>query len=130
MGRPKGARNTKAETQLKKAAAEGSISKAAAVRQALAEGSERLDDIAAFIRTKHGIEIPRPQLSAYKAQARAREQKIHTGLKPSKAPTPIPKAAKHGGGTETDLIEAMETLKPYVNEHGAERLKRIIDLLG
>ena len=130
MGRPKGAKNAKAETQLKKAAAEGSISKAAAVRQALAEGFESLDDIAAFIKTEHGIEIPRPQLSAYKAQARAREQKTHTGSKPSKAQTPIPKAVKHGGGAETDLIEAMETLKPYVNEHGAERLKRIIDLLG
>jgi hypothetical protein len=130
MGRPKGAKNTKAEPQLKTAAAEGSISKAAAVRQALAEGFESLDDIAAFIKTEHGIEIPRPQLSSYKAQARAREQKTHTDSKPSKAPTPIPKAAKHGGGAETDLIEAMETLKPYVNEHGAERLKRIIDLLG
>jgi hypothetical protein len=130
MGRPKGAKNTKAETQIKNVAAEGSISKAAAVRQALAEGFESLDDIAAFIRTKHGIEIPRPQLSAYKAQARAREQMTHTGPKPSKAPTPTAKAAKHSGGAKTDLIEAMETLKPYVNEHGAERLKRIIDLLG
>ena len=114
MGRPKGAKNAKAEPQLKREPPEASISKAAAVRQAMAEGFESLDDIAAFIKTKHGIEIPRPQLSAYKAQARAREQKTHTGSKPSKAPTLMPKAAKHGGGAETDLIDRKRSCRERV----------------
>jgi hypothetical protein len=100
------------------------------VRAALADGLDGLDDIAAYVKTKHGHEIPKPQISAYKAQEKARGRKAdEPARKPAKPKSAVLPAAKHGGGGETDLITAMEAIKPYVKEHGAERLKRIIDLL-
>jgi hypothetical protein len=51
-----------------------SISKAEAVRQALSLGLDSLDDIAGFLKSRHGIEMPRPQISAYKAQAKRKAE--------------------------------------------------------
>jgi hypothetical protein len=130
MGRPKGAKNVSTETNPKHPEPAQAISKAAAVRQALAEGIDGLDDIAAYVKAKHGHEIPKPQISAYKAQTKAKA----AGVAPKAVPEKKPKAlvqqvAKHGGGGETDLIVAMEMLKPMVKEHGVERIKKIVDLL-
>jgi hypothetical protein len=129
MGRPKGTKNKAAAKPAEPLApepkAESTISKAAAVRAALANGLDGLDDIAAYVKAKHGHDIPKPQISAYKAQEKAKGRKVDEPV--PKAPKPKP--AVHGGGGETDLITAMETMKPFIKEHGAERLKRIIDLL-
>jgi hypothetical protein len=131
MGRPKRSSNkTTAEIPKSEPKVEPSISKAAAVRAALADGLDRLDDIAAYVKAKHGHDIPKPQISAYKTQSKAKT--AGTAPKPvaeKKAKPAAPQVAKHGGGGETDLITAMEAMKPYVKVHGAERLKRIIDLL-
>jgi hypothetical protein len=129
MGRPKGVKNVKAAPAPKAGPAK-TISKAEAVRQALAEGLDGLDDIAEFVRARHGHEIPKPQISAYKAQTKAKAAGVPTTVASMKPNSPVQQAAKHGGGGETDLIAAMEAIKPYVKEHGPERLKRIIDLLG
>jgi hypothetical protein len=130
MGRPKGSSNIAAVKPIEAAAPEPAISKAAAVRAALADGLDGLDDVAAYVKTKHGHEIPKPQISAYKAQEKAKSRKgehpVPMAAKPKSAVLPV---ARYGGGGETDLITAMEAIKPYVKEHGAERLKRIIDLL-
>jgi hypothetical protein len=125
MGRPKGSSNKAAAKPAELRAAEPAVSKAAAVRAALADGLDGLDDIAAYVKAKHGHDIPKPQISAYKAQEKAKGRKVDEPV--PKAPKPKP--AVHGGGGETDLITAMETMKPFIKEHGAERLKRIIDLL-
>jgi hypothetical protein len=130
MGRPKGSSTKAAAKPAEPVAPEPAISKAAAVRAALADGLDGLDDIAAYVKTKHGHDIPKPQISAYKTQEKAKVRKsqepVPKSAKPKSAALPT---AKHGGGAETDLITAMEAIKPYVKEHGAERLKRIIDLL-
>jgi hypothetical protein len=130
MGRPKGAKNVK-PGPAREAEPAKTVSKAEAVRQALAAGLDGLDDIAKFVKAKHGHDIPKPQISAYKAQTKAKAAAAalnsDADLKPNSA---VQQAAKHGGGGETDLITAMEAIKPYVIEHGAERMKRIIDLLG
>jgi hypothetical protein len=135
MGRPKGATNKAtgkpANHALPELKVETTISKAAAVRAALAHGLDGLDDIAAYVKAKNGHEIPKPQISAYKAQENARNRKGSEPAPKLAKPKPaVLPAAKHGGGGETDLITAMEAIKPCVKEHGAERLKRIIDLLG
>jgi hypothetical protein len=130
MGRPKGAKNVKA-VPARAAELAKTVSKAEAVRQALAAGLDGLDDIAKFVKAKHGHEIPKPQISAYKAQTKAKAAAAALNPVAEIISNPaIQQAAKHGGGGETDLITAMEAIKPYVIEHGAERLKRIIDLLG
>jgi hypothetical protein len=131
MGRPKGATNKAAGKPAEPAAPEPAISKAAAVRAALADGLDGLDDIAAYVKAKHGHDIPKPQISAYKAQEKAKGRKADEPVPKSRKPQPaVLPATKHGGGGETDLITAMEAIKPFVKEHGVERLKRIIDLLG
>ena len=130
MGRPKGAKNVKAASA-REAEPAKTVSKAEAVRQALAAGLDGLDDIAKFVKAKHGHEIPKPQISAYKAQSKAKAAAAAlNSVAEMKPKSTVQQAAKHGGGGETDLITAMEAIKPYVIEHGAERLKRIIDLLG
>ncbi len=110
------------------------VSKAEAVRQALANGLDGLDDIAGFIRSKHGIEMPRPQLSAYRSQQKARERSGSTATKRGrKQKTAVegylapPKIVPTGDG---DLLDAMEAMKPLVARLGVDKVKRLVDLLG
>jgi hypothetical protein len=56
-----------------------------------------------------------------KAQTRAKGR--------TSAKAPVKEAMTHRGGGETDLIVAMEVLKPLVKEHRAARLEKIVDLL-
>jgi hypothetical protein len=123
MGRPKGAKN-KTAAKASEPGATKSVRTVDMARAALAEGIEQPSDGVAYIKAKFGVELPKPMWSSYRAQLKAREQK-------ASGPTPKPAASpEHGGGGETDLITAMETLKPFVAEHGPERLKPIIVLLG
>jgi hypothetical protein len=46
------------------------------------------------------------------------------------ARTPVAPTAKAAPNGEPDLIEAMEARKPLVASLGAERVKRLVDLLG
>jgi hypothetical protein len=100
------------------------VSKAEAVRTALKHGVEAPADISAFAKDKYGLDIPAQQAGTYKAQIRAKQPQASGETKKA-----IPAAAKHGGGGETDLIIATEMLKPLVKQHGADRLKKIVDLL-
>lgn len=119
------------------------ISKAAAVRDALEQGEDSPEDGIAYIKKIHGIEMTRQTFSSYKAQQKAREAKkgVSKG-KPGRKPrqvaetsqavdgylAPPPKSAPPGG--QPDLIEAMEAMKPLVASLGAEKVKRLVDLLG
>lgn len=115
------------------------VSKAEAVRQALAAGAESPGDGVEFIREEFGIEITKPHFSATKSVLKKRG-----GAAPSK-PGRKPKSGrpasrgvegylapppKQGGTPGADILGAMESLKPLIAELGAERVKRIVDLLG
>src|SRR4051794_23156671 len=120
------------------------ISKAAAVRDALEQGEESPDDGVAYIKKIHGIEISKQMFSSYKTKEKARQSenqepaasKGRPGRKPKAtpsqavegylAPPPTPQAA----GGETDLLAAMEAMKPLVAALGADKVKRIADLLS
>jgi hypothetical protein len=79
--------------------------------------------------------------SSYKAQQKARDAKSSDapkgkpGRKPKAAPSqavegylaPPPKSVPAGGD---DLIESLETLKPLIAQYGADKVKRLVDLLG
>jgi len=93
MGRPKKTTNpTQAEPGAQQAAPAAaandngpSISKAEAVRQALAEGLSSPGDIADCAKAKHGLDIPKPQVSAYRAQNKAKG----TAPKATRGRTPL-----------------------------------------
>lgn len=121
------------------------ISKAAAVRDALEQGEESPEDGVAYIKKIHGIEISKQMFSSYKTQEKARQAKKggapkgkpgrkSTTWQSQKDAPPIESyftpESKQPSGEEPDLIEAMEAMKPLVASLGAEKVKRIVDLLS
>ncbi|WP_165252191.1 thioesterase [Paludisphaera soli] len=117
------------------------ISKAAAVRDALEQGEESPDDGVAYIKKIHGIEISKQMFSSYKTKEKTRQSenqqpaapKGKPGRKPNGETAPEPRpapAARPAANGEPDLIEAMEAMQPLVASLGADKVKRIVDLLG
>jgi hypothetical protein len=107
------------------------------VRAAIDSGAESLEDGVAFVKKRYGIVVTKPHFSAIKSQYKRREgaPKGRPGRKPKPsqkqavegylAPPSTPPAA---GGS--DLLDAMEAMKPLVASLGKEQVKRIVDLLG
>jgi len=108
------------------------MSKAQAVRNALAEGVEEIGDIEGFVKSRYGIEIPRQMISAYKAMEKKRAEKAtgKPGRKSRGAESSGSAPRARSGGSESELLDAMEAMKPLVDKLGAENVKRIVDLLG
>jgi hypothetical protein len=130
---------TETEEQDDEPAAGGkAMSKAEAIRRALAAGFEGPQEGTAYIRKEFGIEVAPQHFSATKSQLKSREG----SKKPKGKPGRKPKAASQGvegylappqkpepiGGS--DLLDAMEVMKPLVASLGKEQVKRIVDLLG
>jgi hypothetical protein len=102
-----------------------SVSKAEAVRAALADGVDGLDEMAAFIKTKFGFEISKPMLSSYKANEKKRVAKADESSAPKRGPAlKVP-----ASGREDDILRTLETLKPLIASHGSDKLHRLIDVL-
>ena len=143
MARPRTAKHPKVEEPMPETVAGGgqeghgivAVSKADMVRAALAAGMETPTDGLGFIKSKYGIDFPRPMWSSYKAQLRAQEQKkALKGAKPGRKPKAAvegylapPKVTPKGDG---DLLDALEAMKPLVASLGAEKVHRLVDLLG
>ncbi len=117
------------------------ISKAAAVRDALEQGEESPEDGIAYIRKVHGIEMTRQTFSSYKAQQKARDAKKGTASKgkPGRKPKAAQSQAVEGylappekpkAAGEPDMLLALENVKELVSQFGAEKLKRMVDLMG
>jgi hypothetical protein len=110
------------------------ISKADAVRAALAAGFEGPQDGTAYIRKEFGIEIAPQHFSAVKSQLKkaAGAPKGKPGRKPKAAIdgylAPPPK--RHSRDGQPDLLAAMEAMKPLVESLGVDTVKRLADLLG
>jgi hypothetical protein len=118
------------------------ISKAEAVRAAISAGRESPGDIHDFILTKFGHDIPNQMVSSYKAQEKARQAKKEAAA-PKAEPAkrgPKPKAAavegylapleKPKATGEPDVLLALEGIKELVSQFGADKLKRMVDLMG
>jgi hypothetical protein len=116
------------------------ISKAEAVRVALAEGLESPGDIHDFIKAKFGHEIPNQMVSSYKSQQKARDAKKQAEVTPQAKPGRKPKAPlvegyvappeKPRSAGEPDVLLALEGVKELVDRFGADRVRRMVDLLG
>jgi hypothetical protein len=115
------------------------ISKADAVRDALARGKSAPDDGVAYVKKIHGIDISKQMFSSYKTQEksrRARHQGAAYRAQPGRGEpreaiegylAPPAKKAPQGEG---DLLAAMEAMKPLVDSLGADKVHRLVDLLG
>ena len=120
--------------------AHGKITKSEAVRRALADGVDQPADGVAYIRDNFGLEISPTHFSAVKSTEGKKGEaapKGKPGRKPKAAapvqavegylaPPPKPRAVDE----ETDLLAAMEAMKPLVAALGADKVKRIADLLS
>jgi hypothetical protein len=113
----------------------GSITKTEAVRRALAAGKELPGEAVPYIQSEFGIEINPQHFSAVKSGLKKRggatKPKGRPGRKPREAEEGYlaPPARKAAQG-EDDLLAAIEAMKPLVESLGADRVKRIADLLG
>ncbi len=109
------------------------ISKAEAVRRALAEGLSTPGEIADYAMTRYRLDIPKPQVSAYKAQGKAKAAASNS--KPNRKPKAAvegylaqpPKIEAKGDG---DLLDALKAMKPLIAQYGPAKVKEMVDLLG
>jgi hypothetical protein len=125
VGRPKGAKN-KAAAKPPPPGADKTVSNAQAVREALAAGIEAPGDIADFAKSNFGLDIPKMQASAHKSQLRGRGE-IPTKCRRSTKDAGQPKIVPTGEG---DLLDALEAMKPVIAQYGAEKVKKMVDILG
>ena len=130
-----------AEEEDEPEAAEKGLNKSQAARAAIDAGYEKPGEAVSYIKSEFGIDMNPQHFSAIKSNYRKKQEgekpKAKPGRKPkSAAPSqavegylaPPPKQAPVGG--ETDLLAAMEAMKPLVASMGAEKVKRLVDLLG
>ena len=123
-------------------AAQPSMSKADACRAALAAGIETAEKAMEFARTKFGVEIKATDFTLYKSKQKqaAGSAPAKRGRKP-KAVEPVarkplvegyvaPPEKPRSTNGEPDVLLALEGIKELVGRFGAERLKRMVDLLG
>jgi len=103
-------------------AKESSLTKADAIRAAIKAGIESPTEAEKYIRKRFGLEVSRTHFSASKSQMRKAENAgaVDGYLAP-------PKIDAIGDG---DLLDALEKMKPLVASLGADKVKRIVDLLG
>jgi hypothetical protein len=114
------------------------MSKTDAIRAAVAEGHESPADGVDFIKKRFGIELSKQHFSATKsklkvtgggqtkeagratAPAKKKAARVEEYLAPPEQPA----------GRDENLLDALEAIKPLIAQHGAESVKRMVDLLG
>jgi plastocyanin len=114
------------EAEPKKAGQE-TISKSAAAKFALAEGYASPGDAVEFIKKRFGIEMDKQHFSAVKSQLKKKEAGASGRIHTEGYLAPPPRSRK---GDEPDVLLALEAIKPLVEQYGADRVKRIVELLG
>ena len=122
----------------------GSVNQAELVRKAVAAGHEKPATGVPYIKTQFGVDIDPKYYSVAKSQLKKREAKASIAAEPAKR-GPKPKAAaprkplvdgyvappeKPKSAGELDVLLALEGVKELVNQFGADRVKRMVDLLG
>jgi len=116
------------------------ISKADAARAAIRQGIESPQEASAYIMQQFGIDMAPQHFSAVKSQLRKKEREAESAGQPS-APGRRGRRStienylsspprQPSSGVEADLLDAMEAIKPLVAHLGADKVKRIVELLG
>ena len=134
MGRKRAA-ETPSEQPIVDAAPKETVSKADAVRAALAEGIDSPDEGVAFIRERFGIEMGKTMWSSYKSQEKTRQAKASGGDRPRVGrppvtpsasivpPAPAPAAARNGS-----VADSLKTVKELVDRLGADEVIKIAEI--
>jgi hypothetical protein len=110
--------------------------KSDAARQAIRAGYEKPAEAVAWIKTTFGIDMNPQHFSAIKSNDKKKQEAAisdpaRRGPRPGVlvegyvAPPERPKAAG-----EPDILLALEDVKQLVSQFGADRVKRMVDLLG
>lgn len=110
---------------------ESGISKAEAARRALEAGVGSPKRAIAFIKKEFGIDMTSGHFSATKSLLKKKgTMTVKTRGRPkgsTNAVKPTPALPANG---EADLLHALEAMKPLVASLGADRVKRLADLLA
>jgi hypothetical protein len=111
--------------------------KSQAARAAMDEGYEKPAEAVAWIKKTYGIDMGAQHFSAIKSQTKKKTESATPKAKPSRKPIAVengylaPPSKQHIEPTgEGDLLDTLEKLKPLIAQQGAERIKRLVDLLG
>jgi hypothetical protein len=114
------------------------VKKVDAAKAALNAGIDSPQLAVAYIAQHYGIELLPQHFSAIKSQLKKKQGLAEPAAK--RGPKPKGAAAVEGYLAppptlqpvtgEPDLLAAMETMKPLIAALGAEKVKRIVDLLG
>lgn len=136
MAKKLATRNVESEDRSEELTEIGSaISKAEAIRRALAEGLDMPEEGTEFIRKTFGLEVSKPHFSATKSQLKSRVPNgdAHHGSR-IRGSRPfdgfLAPSSKSFPAGEADLLAAMEAMKPLVASLGVDKVKRIADLLA
>lgn len=111
---------------------ESTVSKAEAVRQAIAADVKKPAEGVAYVLEHFGIEMDNKTFSLYRSQQKIRDAKQATGTpkgKPGRKPKSVDGSTSVRTGN-TNLLSAMEAMKPLVESLGKDQVKRIVDLIG
>ncbi|QDV36351.1 hypothetical protein [Tautonia plasticadhaerens] len=115
--------------------------KSQAARAALDAGYEKPGEAVDYIKRSFGIDMNPQHFSAVKSQMKKKEGEgraakqaapARRGRKPKIEPEngdPAPPPRNEATG-EGDLLDTLEALKPLIAQYGADKLKRMVDLLG
>lgn len=115
----------------------GTVSKAEAIRRAIADGYDSPDKGTDYIKSTFGIEVSKAHFSANKSKLKSQDgsKSVTTTVKVKRGRKPrieglVAPPAKAISGSEGDLLAAMEAIKPLVASMGADKVKRLVDLLA
>lgn len=113
------------------------MSKTNAIRAAVAEGHGSPGDGVDFIKTRFGLELSKQHFSATKSKLKTTggSQSKRSGQASSPAKKAVPVEGylappEQPAGRDGNLLDALEAIKPLIAQHGAESVKRMVDLLG
>lgn len=117
------------------AGAHGRITKSEAARRAIAAGYDKPQEAVAYILGQFGIEMGAQHFSSIKTGMKKntpptksttwQSRKDAPSIESYFTPPPGPESTEEAG-----LLRAMEAMKPLVAAFGADKVKRIADLLG
>lgn len=109
----------------KKAA--GTMTKADAVRAALAEGLDTPEEGTAYIKEKFGLDVTKPQFSTYKSIGK-KKAKGGAGKTRQAAPARSQALAVPARATNGDVSLAVEAIKTLVDQLGVDQVQRIAEV--
>jgi hypothetical protein len=104
------------------------ISKANAVRAAVADGITTPEDGVAYIKTKFGMDVTKLMWSSYRAQDKARQKK--KAADGEAAPAPKPRAVASSNGKASNPAELARQVKALVETYGAVAVKEMTDVFA